>query len=172
MQSAFHPTRLLLIGIGMAMVLSGSVAPAARTPDAPPVRTDDAAGSAVAEYERAADGLFYVTGRINGHDIRFLVDTGASVVTLTREDAATIGVDPQREAFRSPVRTANGAATMAWTTLPTIDIAGHRVSGIDAAVPRAGLPVSLLGQNLLRKLGMVTIDGDRLRVHSRALTLS
>lgn len=120
------------------------------------------------EFIRSPDGLFYVTGRVNGHAIRFLVDTGASVVMLTRADADNIGLDLHQGAFQSSVRTANGTSAMAWTKLREVSIAGRDVGDIDAAVPKAGLPVSLLGQNLLSKLGAVTIDGDRLRVHGRA----
>lgn len=154
------------------MMLTGSVAPAARitepqvAPMASPVA--DVPLLDAVEFDRAPDGLFYVTGLVNGQSIRFLVDTGASVVMLTRADAAAVGVKLDRDEFQSHVRTANGASAMAWTRLRDIDIAGHRLSQIDAAVPQDGLPVSLLGQNLLRKLGVVTIDGDRLRVHNRA----
>lgn len=182
MQTVFRPTRLVFAGVGIAMVLNGSVAPAARAtepqvgsiaspapvvPASPVVPALDAV-----EFERAPDGLFYVTGLVNGQSIRFLVDTGASVVMLTREDAATVGLKLDRAEFQSHVRTANGASAMAWTRLQNIDIAGHQLSQIDAAVPQDGLPVSLLGQNLLRKLGVVTIDGDRLRVHNRAAKAS
>ncbi len=176
MQTVFRPTRLVFAGIGISMVLTGSVAPAARAiePQAVSVEAPVAQVPALdaVEFERAPDGLFYVTGLVNGQTIRFLVDTGASVVMLTREDAAAVGLKLDRNEFQSHVRTANGASAMAWTRLRDIDIAGHRLSQIDAAVPRDGLPVSLLGQNLLRKLGVVTIDGDRLRVHNRAISTS
>ena len=176
MQTVLSPTRLFLAGIGIAMMLTGAVAPAARTsePSVAQLEADAPVGPAItaAEFERAPDGLFYVTGLVNGHTIRFLVDTGASVVMLTREDAAAVGVDLKRGGFQSRVRTANGASAMAWTTLQDVDVAGHRLSQIDAAVPQNGLPVSLLGQNLLRKLGIVTIDGDRMRVAKRTATLN
>lgn len=176
MQTVFSPARLVLASIGVAMVLSGSVAPAARITPERQIQTTTSAPAVpslrAVEYERASDGLFYVTGLVNGHTVRFLVDTGASVVMLTRKDAAAVGVDIKRGAFQSRVRTANGASSMAWTTLPHIDVAGHRLSDIDAAVPQNGLPVSLLGQNVLRQLGPVTIDGDRLRVHDRTFSES
>ena len=173
MRTVFLPTWLIPVGIGISMGLTGTVAPAARAPGLQIVPAVEGAleDTPAVEFERAPDGLFYVTGLVNGHSIRFLVDTGASVVTLTRKDAETVGLDLQHSAFQSRVRTANGASSMAWAMLQDIDIAGHRLSRIDAAVPQNGLPVSLLGQNLLRKLGVVTIDGDRLRVHTRANTV-
>ncbi len=173
MRSVLLPTRLFLGGMGVSLVLSGSVAPAALTQAAPSVSAEAASPTMPSadpdarpvEFRRAPDGLFYMTGRVNGRSIRFLVDTGASVVMLTREDAAALNVVPAPDALRSRLRTANGASAMAWTTLRNIDVAGRRVAKIDAAVPESGLPVSLLGQNLLRELGIVTIEGDSLRVH-------
>lgn len=172
MQIVLSSMRLVLVGIGISMVMTGAVAPAARTVgfhrtavggSMPPIET--------VEFERAPDGLFYVSGLVNGHTVRFLVDTGASVVMLTRADALAVGLDLKNGAFQSRVRTANGASAMAWTTLQDINIAGRQLSRIDAAVPQNGLPVSLLGQNLLRKLGVLTIDGDYLRVHNRVASL-
>lgn len=171
MQTVLSPVRLILMGIVVAITLTGSVAPAARVSDLPqarlPVHPADSPVINAVEYERAPDGLFYVTGLVNGHSIRFLVDTGASVVMLTREDASAIGLDIEQESFRSQVRTASGASSMAWATLRHVDVAGHRLSRIDAAVPQGGLPVSLLGQNVLRQLGALTIDGDQLRIQDR-----
>ena len=113
---------------------------------------------------RSSDGLFYVDGVLNGHPIRFLVDTGASVMVLTPEDAARIGVSPQGEA--SVIQTANGSAAMSWTKLRTLRIAGKQVNGASAAIAAGGLKVSLLGQNVLAELGSVTMTRDKLVIDS------
>ncbi len=130
-----------------------------------PVRvTPVAVGNrAATSFARAGDGLFYVTGRVNGADIRFLVDTGANVVVLTRADAARAGVSPA--AFQAKVQTANGPAPMAWTKLDQLSIAGRDVRGVDAGITHTGLGVSLLGQNVLSRLGSVTLTNDSLVVH-------
>ena len=111
---------------------------------------------------RAADGLFYVDAQVNGHRVRFLVDTGASVVVLTAADAAAIGAAPESDTFDGNVQTVGGATRMAWTTIDTVSVAGRHAHKIRAAVVRDGLPVSLLGQNALSKLGALTIRDDRL----------
>ena len=114
---------------------------------------------------RAADGLFYVHADVNGHAVRFLVDTGASVVVLTPADAAAVGVAPHPDSFDAHVETAGGKAAMAWATLDEVRIAGRRVRGVRAAVVREGLGVSLLGQNMLARLGSVRMEGDQLELN-------
>jgi len=117
-----------------------------------------------AEIMRAADGLFYVDMKVNGRPIRFLVDTGANVMVLTASDAARVGATPEARKFSNQIATAGGNARMAWTRLDHVELAGREVHGLQAAIVQQGLDVSLLGQNMLSKLGSVTIEGDRLRM--------
>jgi len=120
-------------------------------------------GSDAREFPRAADGLFYVTASVNGQPVRFLVDTGASVIVLSPRDAARTGLADQAR-FNAHIDTANGSAPMAWTKIDKVEIGGRQVAGLRAAVVQQGLSVSLLGQNALAKLGPVTMEGDRLRL--------
>ena len=46
------------------------------------------------ELPRAADGHYYVTADVNGHPTRFVVDTGASQIVLSEQDARSAGIDP------------------------------------------------------------------------------
>lgn len=126
------------------------------TPD-PAAPTSPAATS----LPRASDGLFYATAMINGRPIRFLVDTGASVVTLTAEDARKLDIMPDARATGS-ADTANGRAVFGWTKIDTVEIAGKRIEDVRAAVLEKDAGVSLLGQNLLSRLGTVRIEKDRL----------
>lgn len=111
---------------------------------------------------RASDGLFYVNATVNGQRIRFLVDTGASVVVLSDADARAVGAAPPAESYSSRMATAGGSRPMAWTKLGHVRIAGHDVRGVTAAVVSGGPGVSLLGQNLLSKIGGLRIDGDQM----------
>ena len=113
---------------------------------------------------RAKDGMFYVQAEINGQQIRFLVDTGANVVVLNGADAARLGIQAEADMFGPQMATAGGNAPMAWAKLDRVRLAGREATGVKAAVVRTGLPVSLLGQNMLSKLASVTIEGDRLRM--------
>ena len=114
---------------------------------------------------RHADGLFYVEAQANGHSIRFVVDTGATVVVLNRADAAKLGVPYESLAGRGKMRTVNGSSDMRWAQIDQLDMAGKRLQNISAAVVDGALPVSLMGQNALEQLGAVTLRGDTLTIH-------
>jgi aspartyl protease family protein len=111
---------------------------------------------------RARDGLFYVSAKVNGQPVRFLVDTGATVVVLSDADARAVGAMPASGGYNARMSTAGGSRPMAWTKLGHVQIAGQDVRGVTAAVVSGGPGVSLLGQNLLSKLGGLHIEGDRL----------
>ncbi|MCE7798312.1 TIGR02281 family clan AA aspartic protease [Sphingobium sufflavum] len=161
--------------IASALILSGTAqARLDAVPDAPsPVanaamlspETGAPAGVSVNpahDIVRSADGLFYTHALVNGQQVRFLVDTGASVMVLTAADARAIGLTVEDKHYNRSVDTVGGAAPMAWATIERIHIAGHEVRNIRAAVVRNGLGVSLMGQNMLAKLDSVTITADRL----------
>lgn len=114
------------------------------------------------ELARAGDGLFYATATVNGRPVRFLVDTGANVMLLTAADARRVGAARAPAATR--LATAGGSAAMAWTRLDTVELAGRRLAGVQAGVVAHGLPVSLLGQDMLSRFAVVTIAGDRMRM--------
>lgn len=114
------------------------------------------------EVRRAADGLFYVMAIVNGAPVKFLVDTGATMVVLTPDDARRAGVSPDEEHYNSSAETANGRTAMARVMLSEVVVGDKRTQAIEAAVVRYNLPVSLLGQNWLAQLNSITISGDKL----------
>ena len=114
---------------------------------------------------RHADGLFYVEAQANGQSVRFVVDTGATVVVLNRADAEKLGVPFEGLAARGSMRTAGGNSDMRWAKIDRLDLAGKRIEKINAAVVDGGLPVSLMGQNALEQLGTVTLRGDTMTIH-------
>lgn len=116
--------------------------------------------SHTAPIRRHADGLFYAVARVNGAPVRFLVDTGSSVVILAPVDARRAGVD--RAGPPSAVRTAAGTATMERATLASVTVAGRTLHDVDAAVAPASVTVSLMGQAMLSRLGSLRIEGDSL----------
>jgi clan AA aspartic protease (TIGR02281 family) len=116
------------------------------------------------ESRPESDGLFYVTAMVNGKPVRFVVDTGASVVVLTRSDAMKAGVT--RGGSRAiDVETAGGSSAMHSVNLERVDIAGQSLTDVDAAIMGADLPVSLLGQSVLSQMRSVRLAGNRLQLN-------
>ena len=111
--------------------------------------------------ERGYSGHFYTVAEVNDEPIRFVVDTGASVVALTQEDARRAGVAFDPGAFAVVAQGASGAVRGQEVVLRDVALDGKRVAEVHAVVLE-GLGVSLLGQNYLRHLDTVSISGDRM----------
>lgn len=105
-----------------------------------------------AQVVKGGDGHYWAEANIDGKAVRVLVDTGASVVALTRADALRLGVDPEPEAFTGKVQTASGVVRAAPVQLKTISVAGARVDRVEALVVEQGLEYSLLGMSYLGRL--------------------
>lgn len=110
------------------------------------------------------DRLFYVTALVNGKPVRFIVDTGSSVVILTEADARSAGV---RNLGIPPLNvvTASGASTMRAVNLEKIELAGQAISNVDGAIVDTNLKVSLLGQSALSRLRSIRLAGDTLELN-------
>ena len=112
---------------------------------------------------RSDDGHFNVTANVEGVGVDFLVDTGASLMTLTARDAARVGIDPARLVFSTPIETANGrtfAAPIRIAELAIGPIVEHQVHALVAE--DGALAQSLLGMNVLDALASFEFSGDRL----------
>jgi aspartyl protease family protein len=123
--------------------------------------TASAAGNGIAtrEIARSADGHFYLDAQVNGAQVHFLVDTGASMVALTPADAQRAGIALPSE--RATARGAGGAVEVMPVTIDRIAIGPLEARDVAGAVARE-LPVSLLGQSFLSRVGTVEIRGDRM----------
>jgi aspartyl protease family protein len=131
---------------------------------APPPRLPDRAGaSQAATIARSADGMFYIGADVNDRPVRFLVDTGASLIVLRRSDAVAIGLDPDAAPTRN-LRTAGGRTAMPVLRLDSVAFAGRSLRGLEAAIVDDAMGVSLLGQNALSRLDRIAIEGDILSI--------
>ena len=117
---------------------------------------------------RRSDGDFAVQAEVNGAPaLRFTLDTGASVVVLTAESAAALGIRPAEADFTARVATANGSARAAPIRLDAIRIGPITERNVDAMVSRPGaLSTNLLGQSFLTRLPSYEVRGDRLILRS------
>ena len=109
------------------------------------------------------DGHFRVWAEVEGERVQFVVDTGASTIALTAEDAARVGLDGDGLVFDQPVITANGRAYTAGADLAEVAIGPILVDDVTARVMQAGvLDRSLLGMSFLSRLESVELRGSKL----------
>jgi aspartyl protease family protein len=107
-------------------------------------------------------GHFVVDGNIDGTTVRFLLDSGASSVVLTRQDARRVGISVNELDFTQPTQTANGVVFSAPVVIPRIDVGSIRVDDVKGAVSRGGLTHSLLGMSFLSRLKSWRVEGSQL----------
>jgi aspartyl protease family protein len=113
--------------------------------------TGPASGTA-AQVTKSADGHYWAEAAVNGRAVHLLVDTGATAVALTAEDARRLGFDPKALDYNYSVATANGQARAARIKLASVSVAGADVENVDALVIDHGLQTSLLGMTYLGRL--------------------
>jgi aspartyl protease family protein len=101
---------------------------------------------------KASDGHYWADGDVDGEPVRFLVDTGATAVALTPNDAERLGIDLSRLRYGSSVVTAGGRTRAAPVRLAWVTVAGARLENVDALVIEKGLDTSLLGMTYLGRL--------------------
>jgi aspartyl protease family protein len=101
-----------------------------------------------------ARGHFVATGSINGGSVRFLVDTGATLVALSASDARRLGINYLR-GERGQVQTANGVAIGYRVKLDSVRIGDIEVNNVDAVVSENdAMGVTLLGMSFLNRMEM------------------
>ena len=103
-------------------------------------------------YHADPRGQFSFSAVVNGAPVRFLVDTGATFVTLTREDARAVGINPDALVFNRRAITANGEVRIAPVVLREIRIEQLAIDNVVAAVQEQNLKQSVLGMSFLRRL--------------------
>jgi aspartyl protease family protein len=149
--------RAELTGVGGRFL--GVLVPGVPIPGSLAGNIDDASVMIV----RSVGGHFAVRAEAGAVPLTLMVDTGASFVTLTTEDAARIGIDTNALQFRMPVRTANGIIEAAPITIETLAVGPIERRDVTALVaPQGSLDQSLLGMSFLNTLQGYAISGDRL----------
>lgn len=121
-------------------------------------------GSAIFTTIRDADGHFYADVRINGTTSRMLIDTGATSVILSREDAQRAGIQARPGEFTAIARTAGGQIALKPVTIDRMALGPVDSRNVRAMVAETDLPVSLLGQSFLERVGTVEITGNEMRL--------
>lgn len=132
-------------------------------PARPAASTTGPAGDPVVVLSADLRGHYTVHPSVEGRTLRMLVDTGASLVALTYEDAERAGLKPAPGAFTRPMSTANGVAMAAPVRIAELRVGEIRLTFVDAVVmPRGRLGTSLLGMSFLKRLKGFEVASSRL----------
>lgn len=107
---------------------------------------------------KSPDGHFWAQARVNSSSIKFLVDTGASVVALTPLDAQLTGINLHTLKYTRPINTASGRVMAAPVTLSIVSVGNVAVRDVRAVVISKGLSHSLLGMSYLGELQTVEVS--------------
>ncbi|MEP0519119.1 MAG: TIGR02281 family clan AA aspartic protease [Hyphomicrobiales bacterium] len=130
----------------------------------PGLALSSASGETVT-VNRGLSGHFQIKADVEGTVLNLIVDTGASDVVLTSEDAEEIGIDIGSLVFKTPVDTANGRSFVARVTLESILVGPIALTDVRAAVAQPGnLSKSLLGNSFLDRLSSYEFSGSRLEL--------
>jgi len=117
----------------------------------------------VLEVPRGPDGHFHISAELNGEPVDFLVDTGATDIVLSRQDALRVGL-PEDLPYLGRAETAKGTVGIAFARVDTMTVGPVTLSDVPVAVNEGDLFKSLLGMDWLRQYERIEIRGDRLRL--------
>jgi aspartyl protease family protein len=113
------------------------------------------------DIRAAPDGHFYLTATVQGTNVTFMIDTGASDIVLTQADARAVGIDTASLNYFGQAQTANGSVDTAPVTLDSVTLGDFTDSAVPAVVNGGDLDTSLLGMSYLKLYGL-NISSDRL----------
>jgi aspartyl protease family protein len=113
------------------------------------------------ELTRQPNGYFYADVQINGAPVHAIVDTGATVIALSREDAQAAGIATSIGMNEVVGRGADGDVKGEEVTLDRVALGQKTVEAVPAIVLSNG-EQSLLGQSFLAKFASVKIEGDKM----------
>jgi len=115
-----------------------------------------------ASLPRASDGHFYADVTVDGASAHMLVDTGATTIALTAEDAEAAGLSWQPEDVKPVAKGANGEVDGVRLKLDRVQLGDIELHDVDAVVVPKGLGISLLGQSFLGRIGRVEIGDGKM----------
>lgn len=138
----------------MVLRVAGGLAPGR------PVTVTDENGQAVL-IQKSLNGHFEAAGTVNGQSVSFLIDTGATSIALSHEDALRIGFTDEDLRYLLTINTANGQGRAASVRLETVTIGTVVRTGLRALVVEPGqLEQSLLGMNFISSLTAFELRRD------------
>ena len=126
-------------------------------------RVVETAGAEI-RIRRAEDGHFWVDGELNGRPVRFLIDSGATVTTISGDTARRAGIEPEG-GFGVMVDTANGTTLVDRGRAERVRIGPIERNGLAVHIAR-GDSINVIGMNFLSTLSAWGVEGSTLRLKS------
>lgn len=114
------------------------------------------------EVPRSFDGHYYLPVLVNGEPITFLVDTGASQIVLSADDAERVGIDPDQLNYFGRAVTANGEVRTAPVRLDSLSLGPITDTDVTAWINEGELHQSLLGMDYLHRFSNIQFADGRL----------
>lgn len=111
---------------------------------------------------KSIDGHFWVEAMVNGHKMRFLVDSGASITAVSESAATAVGLNVDQHGFPMILTTANGAIEAHRSNIATLEIGPLKASDLAIVVSSAFGDVNVLGMNFLSQLRSWRVEGDEM----------
>ncbi|MGR3374563.1 TIGR02281 family clan AA aspartic protease [Pseudooceanicola sp.] len=145
---------LIFLGVVAAIGLWGDI----RHTIAPVQRVQNG----VIEVPRSPDGHYYVTAEVNGAPLRMIVDTGATDLVLSHEDAEAAGIDLSGLTYFGQAATANGTVRIAPVRLDSISLGPVTDRNFRAFVSEGKMPGSLMGMAYLQNFSKIEIENGAL----------
>lgn len=103
------------------------------------------------DIRQASDGHYYVNARVNGSEVRLLVDTGATFTVLSKRQAERAGIFPSPGEYTASVRTASGIEKAAPARIRDLEIGDARLEDVPALVMDTPADISVLGIGTLQR---------------------
>lgn len=116
-------------------------------------------------FRADTSGHFRVEALVDGQPVLFMIDSGATDVTLSLADAKRIGLDTNALSFDRVYQTANGIVKGAPIRLKRVEVGPIALSDVRASVNSAPMGTSLLGMSFLSRLSSWQVEGDRLTLN-------
>ena len=129
----------------------------------PATRRSEPSSSAREIIEPDRGGQFETEVEIDGQRLPVMIDTGATFLTLSYEDAERLGIRLMPSDYTIKTSTANGASLVGKVQLARVTLGSITIRDVPALVCRRGqLAQSLLGMSFLSRLSSLSVDRGRL----------
>jgi aspartyl protease family protein len=125
---------------------------------------EETAGGEV-RIRQAPDGHFWVTAEMNGEPVRFLVDSGATTTSISRDTAERAGIEPSR-GFQAMVQTANGVVMVDRGRAESLKVGSIERDNVAVHISDAFGDLNVIGMNFLSSLSGWSVEGRTLVLRS------